>query len=109
MRGGNNPVAPESRTQPAGAEIEAAQKASAGHRSGRTRGMFDMTCEELRLYFEDNLRDAEVRSDRGAVAGQTANCADWRRFFAEQRELGKNMRLVRESAPRLSESIDASV
>src|ERR1700751_6085893 len=109
MRGGNNPVAPESRTQPAGAEIEAAQKASAGHQSGRTRGMFDMTCEELRLYFEDHLRDAEVPSDRGAVAEHTAICADCSLFVAEQSELGKNLRLVRESAPRLSESVDASV
>src|ERR1700751_2930195 len=109
MRGGNNPVAPESRTQPAGAEIEAAQKASAGHQSGRTRGMFDMTCEELRLYFEDHLRDAEAPSDRGAVTEQTAVFADWSLFVAEPSELGKNLCLVRESAPRLSESVDASV
>jgi len=68
-----------------------------------------MTCEELRLYFEDHLRDAEVRSDREAVAEHTAICADCSRFVAQQRELGKNMRLVRESAPRLSESVDASV
>src|SRR5258705_12215642 len=102
MCGGNNPVAPESRPQPAGAEIEATQKPSAGHRSGRTRGMFDMTCEELRWYFEDHLRDAEIRSDRGAVADHTAMCADCSRFIAERRELGKNMRLVRESAPRVS-------
>jgi hypothetical protein len=71
--------------------------------------MFDMTCEELRLYFEDHLRDAELGSDRGAVAEHTAICADCGRFVAEQSELGKNLRLVRESAPRLSESVDASV
>jgi hypothetical protein len=71
--------------------------------------MFDMTCEELRLYFEDHLRDAEVPSDRGAVAEHTAICADCSIFVAEHKELGKNLCLVRESAPRLSESVDASV
>jgi len=68
-----------------------------------------MTCEELRSYFEDHLRDAEVRSSHGTVAEHVATCTDCRHFVEEQRELGKKLRLVRESAPLLSESVDASV
>jgi len=68
-----------------------------------------MTCKELRWYFEDHLRDAEVRSARGAVVEHISTCADCSRFVVQQRDLGKNLRLVRESAPSLSESADRSV
>jgi hypothetical protein len=68
-----------------------------------------MTCEELRSYFEDHLRDAEARSNHRAVGEHVATCVDCSHFVEEQRELGKNLRLVRESAPLLSESVDASV
>lgn len=68
-----------------------------------------MTCKELGWYFEDHLRDAEVRSARGAVVEHIATCPDCSRFVAQQRDLGKNLRLVRESAPSLSESVDALV
>ena len=68
-----------------------------------------MTCEELRWYFEDHLRDAEVRSNHSAVAEHVATCADCSRVVEEQRTLGENLRLVRESVPPVSKSVDASV
>ena len=61
-----------------------------------------MNCEELRWYFEDHLRDAEVRSNHSAVAQHAATCADCSHFVEEQRTLGENLRLVRESAPPVS-------
>jgi hypothetical protein len=68
-----------------------------------------MTCEELRRNFEDHVRDPEVRSDHGGVAEHISTCADCSRFVEEQGELWNNLRLVRESAPPVSESIDATV
>jgi len=68
-----------------------------------------MTCKELRWYFEDHLRDAEVRSARGAVAEHAATCPDCSRFVAEQRELGGSLREIRESAGPVPQSVDASV
>jgi hypothetical protein len=71
--------------------------------------MFDMTCKELRWYFEDHLRDAEVRCARGAVAEHAATCADCARFVAEQRELGRSLREIRESPGPVPQSVDTSV
>ena len=68
-----------------------------------------MTCKELRWYFEDHLRDAEVRSARGAVVEHISTCVDCSRFVAQQRDLGKNLRWLRESAPEMSQSLDESV
>jgi hypothetical protein len=68
-----------------------------------------MTCKELRWYFEDHLRDAEVRSARGAVVEHISTCVDCSRFVARQRDLGKNLRWVRESAPDLPPSLADSV
>jgi hypothetical protein len=68
-----------------------------------------MTCQEIRWYFEDHLRDAEVRSDRGAVAEHVSTCADCAQYVAEHRALGRSLRLVRETAPAVPESLDAAV
>ena len=68
-----------------------------------------MTCKELRWYFEDHLRDAEVRSARGAVVEHISTCVACSRFVARQRELGKDLRWVRESAPDVPQSLDRSV
>ena len=68
-----------------------------------------MTCPEVRWYFEDHRRDAEVRSDRGVVAEHVSTCADCARYVEEQRVLGLNLRLVRESAPAVPESLDRAV
>jgi hypothetical protein len=71
--------------------------------------MFDMTCKELHWYFEDHLRDAEVRCARGAVAEHAAMCPDCSRFVAKQRELGRSLREIRESVGQVPQSVDASV
>ena len=68
-----------------------------------------MTCKELRWYFEDHLRDAEVRCARGAVAEHAATCPDCNRFVAEQRELGRSLREIRESAGPVPQSVDTSL
>lgn len=68
-----------------------------------------MTCKELRWYFEDHLRDVEVRSARGVVAEHIASCADCSRFVAERRELGRSLRQIRESAGPVPQSLDFSV
>ena len=68
-----------------------------------------MTCKQLRWYFEDHLRDAEVRSARGAVVEHISTCVACSRFVARQRELGKDLRWVRESAPDVPQSVDRSV
>jgi hypothetical protein len=68
-----------------------------------------MTCQEIRWYFEDHLRDAEVRSDRGAVAEHVSTCADCAQYVADQRALGRSLRLVRETVPAVPESLDAAV
>src|SRR5262249_388060 len=71
--------------------------------------MFDMTCKELHCYFEDHLRDAEVLAARGAVAEHAATCPDCSRFVAEQRELGRSLREIRESVGSVPQSINTSV
>ena len=65
-----------------------------------------MTCQELRLYFEDPLRqDDELRSELEHLA----HCTDCARFVEAQRELGNSLRLVREAAPKLPATLDAAV
>jgi hypothetical protein len=71
--------------------------------------MFDMTCKEVRRYFEDHLQDAEVRCARAAVAEHAATCTDCGRFVAEQRELGRSLQEIRESVGPVSQSVDVSV
>src|SRR3954471_13013730 len=67
-----------------------------------------MTCEELHSYVEQRLCNAEGRSDSGEITEHIASCVTCRRFVAEQRELGNNLRLVRESVGAIPESLDAS-
>lgn len=68
-----------------------------------------MTCKELRWYFEDHLRDAEVRSARGSVLEHVATCADCRSFVCDQRELGRSLSQIRESAGSVPQSLDDSI
>jgi hypothetical protein len=68
--------------------------------------MCHMTCQELRLYFEDPLRhDRELRPDLEHLA----HCPDCARFVEQQRELGAGLRLIREAAPRIPASLDLGV
>jgi len=65
-----------------------------------------MTCHELRLYFEDPLRmDAEFACE----AEHLAHCTECARFVEARRELGSELRLVRESAPVPSAALKSSV
>lgn len=68
-----------------------------------------MTCEQVRLNFEGHLREAEERSIRAEVAEHVSICTECSRYVEEQRALGRSLRMVRESAPALPESLDASV
>src|SRR5215471_9354244 len=71
--------------------------------------MPDMTCEELRLYFEDHWRDEVVGADRGIIAEHIAACADCARVAEDQKELASSLRMVRESTGGTSQSLDAAV
>jgi hypothetical protein len=65
-----------------------------------------MTCQELRLYFEDPLRsDAEfcVESEH------LVYCAECARFVDMQRQLGAGLRRLREAVPQFPGRLDASV
>ena len=65
-----------------------------------------MTCHELRLYFEDPMRqDDELRAELEHLA----HCVDCARFVAAQRELGNSLSLVREAIPELPSALDAAV
>ena len=65
-----------------------------------------MTCQELRLYFEDPLRhDPELRPELEHLA----HCPDCARFVEQRRELGASLRLTREGAPRIPTSLDLAV
>jgi hypothetical protein len=65
-----------------------------------------MTCHELRLYFEDPLRmDAEFPRE----AEHLARCTECARFAEARRNLGDGLRLVRESAPKPSATLEAAV
>jgi len=69
-----------------------------------------MTCQELHSYFADPLRvDADLSANCAEVAEHIVACADCNPFVEAQRELGTSLRLARESAPRLSASLDAAV
>jgi hypothetical protein len=65
-----------------------------------------MTCQELRLFFEDPFRrDGPF----GPEAEHLAHCADCARFVEAQRELGTGLRLARELAPRFPAALDEVV
>ena len=65
-----------------------------------------MTCNELRLYFEDPLRmDAKFPCE----AEHLAHCAECARLVEARHELGAGLRLVRESAPEPSAALEAAV
>jgi hypothetical protein len=72
--------------------------------------MSHMTCQELRLHFEDLKRmSAGPPPDSAELAAHTAICAACSRFIEEQAELSGGLRVLRESAPEISASLDKSV
>jgi len=68
-----------------------------------------MTCEQVRLNFEGHLPDVEARTVREEVAEHVSICADCSRYVEEQTALALKLRVMRESAPAVPESLDAAV
>ncbi len=69
-----------------------------------------MTCQELRSHFEDfKGMAARQQPDSAEVAAHTAICAPCSHFIEEQEELAAGLRLLRESAPEILASLDATV
>jgi hypothetical protein len=65
-----------------------------------------MTCQELRLHFEDPLRlDAAFAEE----ADHLALCEECARFVELQGQLGAGLRLARETGPRFPASLDAAI
>jgi len=65
-----------------------------------------MTCQELRLYFEDPLlADTEFTAE----AEHLAQCADCARFVEGRRVLGAGLLGIRESAPQTPAALDDAV
>jgi hypothetical protein len=65
-----------------------------------------MTCQELRLYSEDPLR---MGAKFPRETEHLAHCPECARFVEARRELGAELRLVRESAPEPSAALEAAV
>jgi hypothetical protein len=65
-----------------------------------------MTCQELRLYFEDPLRpEAEFRVEPEHLV----HCAECARFVDTQRRLGTGLRHLRNAVPQVPQQLDMSV
>lgn len=65
-----------------------------------------MTCHELRLYFDDPSR---IDAKFGREAEHLAHCAECARFIEARHELEAGLRLVRESAPEPSATLEVAV
>lgn len=70
-----------------------------------------MTCSELHAYFASDPRAAAVQfaQDSAEVLKHIGRCAECDRFVQEQQELAKCLQLVRDGAPTIPASLDASV
>jgi hypothetical protein len=71
-----------------------------------------MNCDELLYsYFENDAALAKVNSNGvpAEVAAHIRVCEDCRNFVDAQRELGARLRLLRDSAPQISSSVDSAV
>ena len=64
-----------------------------------------MTCHELHSHFEGCLEGALTPE----AVSHLESCAECRGFVDRRQALGRGLHLVRESAPTISESFDASV
>jgi len=63
-----------------------------------------MTCQQLRSYFDQLERDLPVEALR-----HVSDCASCRAFVDTRKELLSSLRLLRESAPTVTASLDAAV
>jgi len=69
-----------------------------------------MTCQELNLHLDNYMRkESTAESDGDAITAHLSTCSDCRRLFEERNELERSLQLVRDSAPRSSEELDARV
>lgn len=69
-----------------------------------------MTCQELNLHLDNYVRkESTAESDGDAITAHLSTCSDCRRLFEERNELERSLQLVRDSAPRSSEELDARV
>ena len=69
-----------------------------------------MTCSELHAYFASDPRAAgKFAQDSAQVREHIGRCAECDRFVREQQELAKCLQLLRDGAPAISTSLDASV
>jgi hypothetical protein len=65
-----------------------------------------MTCQKLRLYFEDPLR-SDVQF--GVETEHLFRCAECARFVDTQRQMAAGLSRLREAVPQFPERLDASV
>jgi hypothetical protein len=71
-----------------------------------------MNCDQLLYsYFENDAAMADVNSSGVStdVAAHIRVCEECRNFVDAQRELGARLRLLRDSAPQISSSVDSAV
>jgi hypothetical protein len=69
-----------------------------------------MTCNELRSHFEyEPLVDLASEIHDAAVAGHVSECLECARFVEVQKELALGIRLLRDSSPRVSATLDSVV
>lgn len=69
-----------------------------------------MTCSELHAYFASDPRAAvKLGQDSAEVLEHIGGCTECDRFVQEQQELAKCLQLLRDGAPAIAASLDASV
>lgn len=69
-----------------------------------------MTCKEVHSSFENPLLiDTERNNYTAAIAEHVVSCTECCQFVELQREIGRSLRIVRESAPEVPAELDRSV
>jgi hypothetical protein len=72
--------------------------------------MSHMTCQELHSHFENDLRvDISLPSASAEALEHIGQCPECNRFVEAQHDLATQLRLVRDSAPAMPASLDATV
>jgi len=68
-----------------------------------------MTCHDLHTYFESDRHGAVDLLPHTEVTDHLAGCVDCNHFVEERAELKRYLRLLRDSAPQISSSLDHRV
>src|SRR5215472_5633603 len=96
----HRPLASKSRARTAGTATEAGRETSRRTANGRHRGVSDMTCREVRSYFENPLLvQITPPGGSGEVSQHVGECPDCKRFMETQKELAVSLRIAHQSAP----------